>query len=289
MRCGKRTAIRKTASARGAPRRLACFRSRAEKHMRKRRTDAPNAIHHLTCRVNWQAFHLREPDHAHVYFQELERALRRFDVALFAYVMMSNHHHLVVRSPEEPRFRELTTYRTRSRHRRPFPSGHQKSTVIAQFMRRLHRRVSYRLQEILGVSGHLWGRRYHARAVRGPTDLTTTIAYDHRNPVRPNIVAEPEHYLWSSADAYANREREAPVALADDSRLPFDLTWLQLRARVLEYQGSHGLDDVLLSLEKERQSSQSNYETLLQRELEKQSRMAAKVRRECRTETPQLV
>ena len=80
------------------------------------RNDAPGAVHHVTARVNWRVWHLKSRGRARFFMQALVKAAESFAVNLLAFVLMSNHFHLVLRSPEEAKYRELTGRRTRCRH-----------------------------------------------------------------------------------------------------------------------------------------------------------------------------
>ena len=251
--------------------------------MRNPRTDGPDRLHHITCRVNWQRFHLQDPRHAAIYFEELVAALEAYDMSLLAFVLMSNHHHFVVRSPAADRFRELTTRLSSCRHRRPYPAGHVNSTVLAQFMRRFHRVVSARLQRRMEVSGHFWGRRYHSRRIAGVADLASTIAYDHRNPVRPGMVVSPEHFPWSSAAAYESGLSHSRVPLALPERLPYGLTWSELRLYVLEMQGSNKLDALITAVRESDPESRHMYAARLRAALRRSELDLARLRQRCRT------
>jgi len=217
---------------------------------KRQRTDAPGAVHHLTARVNWQVFHLSNPRAIAVFLNAVRTALERFHVSLLAMVLMSNHHHMVVRSPTDKRFRELTSRKTRCRHTRPYPPGHPKASVLAQFAAKIHRTVAVVLLRELSLSGRFWERRYDARLIRTPRDLRSRIAYDHRNPVRASIVLRPEHFPLSTANAYATDLEAGPVPLADERDLPFDLGWEELRRHVIAYQASKELDDLDEALKK---------------------------------------
>lgn len=205
--------------------------------------DAPDAVFHVTARVNWRVFHLEPHSCVSAFYRVLRECLALFGIDLLAYVLMSNHFHFVMRSPAEELFRELTTRRLRCRHRKPWPAGHQKRSVRAQFMRRLMHMTSLTIQRSLDLSGHLWEGSYHARRVLDDTDLVVTMAYDHMNPVEAAMERRPEDYRRSSA-SWWSRGGETPLPLVQRS-LPFDLEKSELRARVLRYQGAAGFRDAM--------------------------------------------
>jgi REP element-mobilizing transposase RayT len=201
------------------------------------RDDAPDAVFHVTARVNWRVFHLEPQFCGAIFYGLLHGCQDRFDVDLLSDVLMSNHFHLVVRSPEETRFRELTTRRSKCRHRIPWPSGHQKNSVLAQFMKRLMYCVSRSLQDRLGLVGRFWEEPYHARRILDATDLVTTIAYDHRNPVKAGMVSSPAEYPRSSAGWWSGAADGSPVDRVRRAP-PFGLEIDDLRRRLLEYEES---------------------------------------------------
>ena len=214
------------------------------------RDDAPGAVFHVTGRVNWQVWHLKTPARAHVFFSALEKYAALFSIVVVAVVLMSNHYHLVLLSPDEERFRELTGRRTSCRHFRPWPAKHLKSSVLSQMMQRLLYVVSRTIHEELGVSGQFWQGPFHATRLHRAGDLVVRIAYDHRNPVRAGMVLRPEDYPWSSAAWWAGAG-PAPIPVATNERLPFGLSLNELRADVAEYQGNRRLDDAILALRKQ--------------------------------------
>lgn len=212
-----------------------------------RDADAPDAVFHVTARVNWRVFHLEPHWCACTFYRVLRECLVKFGVDILAFVLMSNHFHFVMRSPATPLYRELTTRRRQCRHRRPWPIGHQKRTVRAQFMRYVMQRTSWRIQRDLGLTGHFWEGSYHARRVLDDTDLATTIAYDHVNPAVAFMVKAPEEFSRSSASWWRAGE-DSPLPLFERPP-PFELTLPELREQVLAYQASKGFGDAMAEFE----------------------------------------
>lgn len=206
--------------------------------------DSPDAIWHVTSRVNWRAWHLEDEAAYLAVLEHLSRALVKFGVELLAFVVMSNHLHLVLRMPTEALFKLLTRRRTKCRHLRPWPAGHPKATVIGQFMKDLKLSVSSTIQGRMGLTGHFWEKRHHRRRLWEPWRLVVAVAYDHRNPVREGMVARPEQYERSSAAWWATR-KDTPVALATRSDFPFDLDPEEFRAMLLNLQAEKHFDDVM--------------------------------------------
>jgi len=124
-----------------------------------------------------QRGHSREPvffedsDYS-AYLNWLDEGAERYGCAIHAYVLMTNHVHL------------LTT-----------PKGEQGVTRLMQYIGR--RYVPY-INHTYGTSGSLWEGRYKASLIEDERYLLTCMRYIELNPVRANMVKSPAHYRWSS-------------------------------------------------------------------------------------------
>jgi putative transposase len=112
-----------------------------------------------------------------MYLAGLEEALHRHDVELHAWVLMSNHVHL------------LATQR----------SDHSLSRMMQMLGRRYVRWFNDRHER----SGTLWEGRYRASLVESEGYLLACMRYIELNPVRAGMVRHPRDYRWSSHAANA--------------------------------------------------------------------------------------
>jgi len=211
--------------------------------------DGPGHTFHVTGRVNWQVLHLLDRGRCAELLLHLRRCTETYAVTVLSYVIMGNHYHLVLRSPPEEIYRRLTSRRTASRHVRPYPAGHLKSTVLAQCMHALLGRLSHRAQAELGVKGRFWEYPFHRRLIEDPWDLVVTIAYDHRNPVIAGLVLDPRDYALSSARWWAGATG-SPLDLDCELTPPFGVDLALLRREVGRYQASRRLDDARRAMQK---------------------------------------
>jgi putative transposase len=217
-------------------------------HKYQLRNDGPGLLHHVTARVNWRAWHL-DDDRAKQFLARLiQEAADTFGIDVLAAVLLSNHMHLSLRSPPKLLYVRHTSRRMPNRHYRPWPKGHQKSTVVAQFMRSVRHRMSLRRQGELGLSGRFWEGRYDTKPIEDRMSLVVRIAYDHRNPVKAGMVSRPEQYLWSTARTWSSGE-VTPLPVLIRQPLPFGLTIEELRDAVLRYQGDERLDSMSKQLQ----------------------------------------
>ena len=139
---------------------------------RKPRFFLPGVPVHLV-----QRGHSREPvffeaqDYA-TYAHWVKESSRKYDVAVHAFVLMTNHVHLLVT-----------------------PTKRESVSLFMQFIGR--RYVPY-LNHKYGKSGSIWEGRFKASLVQTETYFLKVMRYIELNPVRANMVELPGHYRWSS-------------------------------------------------------------------------------------------
>ena len=102
---------------------------------------------------------------------------QKFNVAIHAYVLMSNHFHL------------LATPQT--------------SDGLPQMMQAVGRRYVRLFNDSRGRSGTLWEGRYKSTLIQSDRYLLACMVYIDLNPVRAGIVVSPEEFAWSSYGHYA--------------------------------------------------------------------------------------
>ncbi len=124
-----------------------------------------------------QRGHSREPvffedSDYQAYLHWLKEGAGRYSVDIHAYVLMSNHIHLLV------------TERI--------------SQGITRMMQYLGRHYVPYINHNYGTSGSIWEGRYKASLIHDEEFLLTCMRYIELNPVRANMVRSPAHYRWSS-------------------------------------------------------------------------------------------
>ena len=144
---------------------------------RKPRFILPGVPQHIIQRGN-----NREPcfyaveDYAR-YLHDLSEAAKKNHAAIHAYVLMTNHVHLLV-TPGAP-------------------------YSIMHMMQDLGRKYVRYINYSYNRTGTLWEGRYKASLVDSEAYLLTCMRYIELNPVRANMVAHPSEYQWSSYAANA--------------------------------------------------------------------------------------
>ena len=139
---------------------------------RRSRIHLPGMPLHIVQRGhNRDACFFREEDYL-TYQHWLGEALTETDCALHAYVLMTNHVHLLI-----------TPKRAES---------------VSRFVMALGRRYVQYINRTQGRTGTLWDSRYKSSLIDADDYLLSCQRYIEMNPVRAGMVDDPAHYRWSS-------------------------------------------------------------------------------------------
>lgn len=119
------------------------------------------------------------------YKEDLKIACDKFQCHVHAYVLMTNHVHLLI-TP-------LTTY------------------SLSEVMQSLGRRYVRFINTTYHRSGTLWEGRFKASIVDSEAYLLSCMRYIELNPVRASMVNHPAEYRWSSYAANALGQKDIMV------------------------------------------------------------------------------
>ena len=144
---------------------------------RRTRIHLPNVPLHIVQRGhNRDACFFGEDDYVS-YRHWLGEALAQTGCTLQAYVLMTNHVHLLVTPPT--------------------------AEAVSRFIISIGRRYVQYINKTYQRTGTLWDSRYKSSLVQEERYLLTCQRYIELNPVRARMVDEPAHYRWSSYRANA--------------------------------------------------------------------------------------
>jgi putative transposase len=136
------------------------------------RLDLANVPQHVIQRGNdRQPCFFREVDYIR-YLQDLREAALRYRCEVHAYVLMTNHVHLLVT---------------------PCEVG-----AVSRMMQSVGRRYVRFINDGLARTGTLWEGRYKSSLVDSEHYLLACYRYIELNPVRAAMVGAPSDYRWSS-------------------------------------------------------------------------------------------
>ncbi len=152
---------------------------------RQARLDVPGALHHIMLRGINKSPIFEDDQDRKLFLVRLERNVTAADARVYAWVLMTNHVHILFKSGKQGisdvMKKQLTWY--------------------AQYYNRRHKR-----------SGHLFENRYKSILCDEDNYLLALIRYIHLNPIRANIVKtieELDRYPWCGHSAVTGK-RECP-------------------------------------------------------------------------------
>ena len=158
---------------------------------RQPRKEFENALYHVTSRGNARQVIFHTDGDRRRFLDQLQDNLEQYGVILYAWVLMSNHYHLVVRTPR---------------------------ANLGRFMQRLNSSYSLYYRYKHAKPGHAFGGRYKAPLVESDQYLLALTRYVHLNPVKTKTAREKppkerfrmlEGCPWSSYPDYVGNRQAA--------------------------------------------------------------------------------
>lgn len=128
--------------------------------------------YHVTIRSNdkkW--FELPLEDVWAIALRALEAAYKTHKVEVISFVLMSNHYHMLLTTPEANIDKFMQDFNTR------FAKG-----------------IKYRVKD----RAHVWGNRYHWCLIKTTPYFANCYRYVYQNPIRAGVVERAENYPYST-------------------------------------------------------------------------------------------
>lgn len=145
------------------------------------RIEFANACYHVTSRGNACKSIYKINSDRRKFLNYLSEAKNKYRFKLYAYVLMTNHYHLILETPD-PNLNRIMQYLNSS---------------YANYFKTRHKQI-----------GHIFQGRYKALLIEKDTYLLELIRYVHLNPVRAGITENLMKYPWSSLGEYLQQEKE---------------------------------------------------------------------------------
>ena len=171
---------------------------------RKPRVHFPGALYHVISRGNQCQVIFRADADRRRYLELLDRYRARYQFQLRAYVLMTNHVHLLMEVGKHP---------------------------LAKIMQGLQQSYTLYFNRKYKLVGHLFQGRYKDILCDRDSYLLELVRYIHLNPVRSKMVTDPAEYAWSSHRDYLNGETTNGAAMVQSEWILNQLAPTLARAR----------------------------------------------------------
>jgi REP element-mobilizing transposase RayT len=173
----------------------------------------PEGIYFVTFTiVDWVDVFTR-PVYKQLIVDSLTYCQKNKGLEIYAYCLMTNHLHLLAAAQHPARLPDII---------RDFKKHTNKQIIELITLENESRRdwIMYRFTFNAKYNNRIkdykvWQDGYHGIACDNPKILIQKLDYIHNNPVAAGIVAEPEHYLYSSASNYAGTGSLVDVTVLD--------------------------------------------------------------------------
>jgi putative transposase len=145
---------------------------------RKPRVEYPGAFYHVIVRGNQRQVIFRSDTDRKYYLERLDEYRRRYGFKVYAYVLMSNHVHMLLETGQVP---------------------------LSKIMQGLQLRYTGYYNRKYNKVGHLFQGRYKAILCDRQAYLLELVRYLHLNPGRMRTPVDPWRYRWSSHIGYLGK------------------------------------------------------------------------------------
>jgi len=155
---------------------------------RKSRLHYPGAVYHVILRGNSGQDIVFDSGDRSRFFLLLQESVERFEYRAHSFCLMTTHLHLAIQVGAVP---------------------------LSRIMQNVGFRYTQFINRKYGRTGHLFQGRYKALLIDADSYLLTLIRYIHLNPVRAEMVRNPEEYIWSSHPSYVGAVPRPPWLTMD--------------------------------------------------------------------------
>lgn len=145
------------------------------------RIEYENAYYHVMNRGRGHEDIFHSEKYFKVFLSTLDEAHRRFGIQILCYCLMSNHYHLLVKTPK---------------------------ANLGRAMRHINGIYTQRHNRLKNTDGSLFRGRYKAIAIEEDSYQLQVSRYIHLNPLDAGMVEQLSDYPWSSYHFYTSKQKE---------------------------------------------------------------------------------
>jgi putative transposase len=155
---------------------------------RKPRIEFEGAFYHVITRGNQRQKVFKAKDEFLKYLEILSNYKIRYKYFLYAFMLMSNHVHLLIETQEIP---------------------------LSKILQGINQSYTTYFNRKYKTVGHLFQGRYKAILCDRDEYLLSLVKYIHLNPVRAKLVKTPDEYQWSSHLSYIKKTDKVTIVDTD--------------------------------------------------------------------------
>ena len=160
--------------------------------------------HYLTFQVVYWIDLFTRPVYRDIIIDSLKYCQREKGLEVFAYVIMSNHIHIIARSATEELSNTIRDFKKYTSKKIIEHISESSKESRKEWMLRLFNHAAKRQNK--DGQFQVWTHENHAIEVTGNSLIESKVEYIHNNPVRAGIVNRAEDYRYSSASSYAGED-----------------------------------------------------------------------------------
>ncbi|ATW26765.1 REP-associated tyrosine transposase [Candidatus Formimonas warabiya] len=201
---------------------------------RKARQKSESGIYHIIMRgINRQSI-FEDGEDCVKFIQTIQQYKEKSGYAIYAYCLMGNHVHLLIKTGQEP---------------------------LEQIMRRICGSYVYWYNSKYQRIGNLFQDRFKSEPVEDDAYFFVVLRYIHQNPVKAGMVGSIEQYEWSSYNEYLYKailvDVDFPLNMFSDDKE-------KALKRFMQYHEEEN-DDGCLDLEEKQKISDEEARTIIKK------------------------
>jgi REP element-mobilizing transposase RayT/biotin operon repressor len=147
---------------------------------RQRRKIGLSKIYHIIARGNERKDIFLDDEDKNKFIQIIINKKKKNEYTLYAYCLMNNHLHLLLKEEKDN---------------------------ISRVMRRINTAYAYYFNKKYNRVGHVFQNRFRSEPVENDRYLISLIRYIHNNPIKAKIVNQLQQYKWSSYSLYLKEQK----------------------------------------------------------------------------------